>query len=124
MATCVEKMSDENKPTRKGGRKAAVKPKTVPVIENTVASPAGKKPKEDQKFPSSSPDILMEDEAQKENRVVSTPKPVGRSRKKSALQNVSNLIPPPVTNSLQEELEAVRIRLQKLNMEKEKTDSC
>lgn len=121
MAACVEKMSDENKPTRKGGRKAAVKPKTVPVIENTIASPAGKKLKEDQKFPSSS--SPMEDEAQKENRALaSTPKPVGRSRKKSALQNVSNLIPPLVTNSLQEELEAVRIRLQKLNMEKEKTD--
>nr|ADE77169.1 unknown [Picea sitchensis] len=64
----------------------------------------------------------MEEEAQKENRVASTPKPVGRSRKKSALQNVSNLLPPPVTNSLEEELEAVRVRLQKLNMEKEKTD--
>jgi hypothetical protein len=117
----VEKISNEIKPSRRGGRKAAVKPKTVPGLDNTVASPAGKKLKEeDQKLSSSA--ILMEEEAQKENRVASTPKPVGRSRKKSALQNVSNLLPPPVSNSLQEELEAMRVRLQKLNMEKEKTD--
>lgn len=124
MSTCVDKMSNENKPTRRGGRKAAVKPKTVPEIDNIVASPAVKKMKEEDKKLSSSfsPGIPMEDEAQKENRVASTPRPVGRSRKKSALQNVSNLLPPPVTNSLQEELEAVRLRLQKMNMEKEKTE--
>ncbi|KAH9320985.1 hypothetical protein KI387_015624 [Taxus chinensis] len=60
-----------------------------------------------------------EETADKENRGMPTPNQ--RGRKKESLKDVSNLQPAP-SSSLEEELLAVRMRLQKLNIEKEKTD--
>jgi len=64
----------------------------------------------------------MDDEAYKENNMVLTPMTSGRSMKNISLQNVWNILSPPTTNWFQEELEVVPLRLQNLNMEKEKTN--